>query len=71
MKNSVNTNLLIFDEIMDSSLDANGTEAFMSLLGQFGEDTNIFVISHKGDILFDKFHSVIRIEKKNDFSMIV
>lgn len=71
MKNSVNTNLLIFDEIMDSSLDAAGTESFMSLLGTFGEDTNIFVISHKGDVLFDKFHSVIRIEKKNDFSTIV
>ena len=71
MKNSVNTNLLIFDEIMDSSLDAAGTEAFMSLLNTFGEDTNIFVISHKGDLLFDKFHSVIRVEKKNDFSTIV
>ena len=71
MKNSVNTNLLIFDEIMDSSLDAAGTESFMSLLDTFGEDTNVFVISHKGDILFDKFHSVIRIEKKNDFSTIV
>lgn len=71
MKNSVNTNLLIFDEIMDSSLDAAGTESFMSLLDTFGADTNIFVISHKGDVLFDKFHSVIRIEKKNDFSVIV
>ena len=70
MKNSVNTNLLIFDEIMDSSLDASGTECFMSLLHTFGEDTNIFVISHKGDQLFDKFHSVIKIEKKNDFSVI-
>lgn len=70
MKNSVNTNLLIFDEIMDSSLDANGTEMFMTLLDQFGEGTNIFVISHKGDVLFDKFHSVIRVEKKNDFSVI-
>jgi energy-coupling factor transporter ATP-binding protein EcfA2 len=70
MKNSVNTNLLIFDEIMDSSLDNSGTESFMSLLDQFGEDTNIFVISHKGDILFDKFHSVIRVEKKNDFSVL-
>lgn len=70
MKNSVNTNLLIFDEIMDSSLDANGTESFMSLLDQFGEGTNIFVISHKPDVLFDKFHSVIRVEKKNDFSVI-
>lgn len=71
MKNSVNTNLLIFDEIMDSSLDAAGTECFMSLLDTFGEDANIFVISHKGDVLFDKFHSVIRVEKKNDFSVIV
>lgn len=71
MKNSVNTNLLIFDEIMDSSLDAAGTESFMSLLDTFGTGTNIFVISHKGDVLFDKFHSVIRIEKKNDFSVIV
>ena len=70
MKNSVNTNLLIFDEIMDSSLDAAGTESFMSLLDTFGLETNIFVISHKGDQLFDKFHSVIRIEKKNDFSTI-
>ena len=70
MKNSVNTNLLIFDEIMDSSLDVNGTESFMNLLDQFGEDTNVFVISHKGDLLFDKFHSVIKIEKKNDFSVI-
>ena len=71
MKNSVNTNLLIFDEIMDSSLDTSGTEAFMSMLNQFGLDTNIFVISHKGDMLFDKFHSVLRVEKKNDFSVIV
>ena len=71
MKNSVNTNLLIFDEIMDSSLDAAGTESFMSLLDTFGEDANIFVISHKGETLFDKFHSVIRVEKKNDFSVIV
>lgn len=71
MKNSVNTNLLIFDEIMDSSLDTSGTEAFMSMLDQFGLDTNIFVISHKGDMLFDKFHSVLRVEKKNDFSVIV
>lgn len=70
MKNSVNTNLLIFDEIMDSSLDAAGTESFMSLLNQFGDDTNVFVISHKGQTLFDKFHSVIQIEKKNDFSVI-
>jgi DNA repair exonuclease SbcCD ATPase subunit len=70
MKNSVNTNLLIMDEIFDSSLDANSTELLMALLDQFSVDTNIFVISHKGDQLHDKFHSVIRVEKKNDFSII-
>ena len=70
MKNSANTNLLIFDEIMDSSLDTAGTDSFMALLDQFSEGTNIFVISHKGDVLIDKFHSLIRFEKKNDFSVI-
>ncbi|CAB4125313.1 endonuclease subunit [uncultured Caudovirales phage] len=70
MKNSANTNLLLFDEIMDSSLDAAGTDSFMALLDQFSEGTNIFVISHKGDVLVDKFHSLIRFEKKNDFSVI-
>lgn len=71
MKNSVNTNLLIFDEIMDSSLDDAGTDSFMNMLDTFGEETNIFVISHKGEQLFDKFHSVIKVEKKNEFSVIV
>lgn len=70
MKNSVNTNLLIMDEIFDSSLDANSTELLLSLLNEF-TDTNIFVISHKGDGLFDKFHSIIQFEKKNDFSVMV
>ena len=69
MKNSVNTNLLIMDEIFDSSLDAQGTEMLMSLLGQVTLDTNVFIISHKGDQLFDKFRSVIRFEKVNEFSV--
>jgi DNA repair exonuclease SbcCD ATPase subunit len=69
MKNSVNTNLLILDEIFDSSLDNAGTDYFLSVMGQF-ENSNVFVISHKGDQLFDKFRSVIKFEKKNDFSII-
>jgi DNA repair exonuclease SbcCD ATPase subunit len=71
MKNSVNTNLLLLDEIFDSSLDAAGTDYFLNLMNQFGEKSNIFVISHKGDQLFDKFRSVIKFEKRNDFSIIV
>jgi DNA repair exonuclease SbcCD ATPase subunit len=71
MKNSVNTNLLLLDEIFDSSLDTAGTDYFLNLMQQFGENTNIFVISHKGDQLFDKFRSVIKFEKRNDFSVIV
>lgn len=70
MKNSVNTNLLLLDEIFDSSLDTAGTDYFLNLINQFGENTNIFVISHKGDQLFDKFRSVVKFEKRNDFSVI-
>jgi len=70
MKNSVNTNLLLLDEIFDSSLDTAGTDYFLNLMNQFGENTNIFVISHKGDQLFDKFRSVIKFEKRNDFSVV-
>ncbi len=71
MKNSVNTNLLILDEIFDSSLDTSGTDYFLSVMSQLGERSNTFVISHKGDQLFDKFRSVIKFEKRNDFSVIV
>lgn len=71
MKNSVSTNLLILDEVFDSSLDANGTDYVMQLLHSLSEGTNIFVISHKGDQLFDKFRSIIKFEKKNNFSRIV
>ena len=70
MKNSVNTNLLLLDEIFDSSLDTAGTDYFLNLMNAFGENSNIFVISHKGDQLFDKFRSVIKFEKRNDFSVI-
>ena len=71
MKNSVATNLLILDEVFDSSLDNNGTDYVMSLLDTIGEDTNLFVISHKGDQLFDKFRSLIKFEKKNNYSEMV
>jgi len=71
MKNSVNTNLLLLDEIFDSSLDTAGTDYFLTLMNTLGENSNIFVISHKGDQLFDKFRSVIKFEKRNDFSVIV
>lgn len=70
MKNSVNTNLLLLDEIFDSSLDTAGTDYFLTLMNTLGEHSNIFVISHKGDQLFDKFRSVIKFEKRNDFSVI-
>ena len=71
LRNSTNTNLLILDEVFDASLDANGCDEFLKLLQQLGIDTNIFVISHKGDILYDKFHSQIRFEKTKNFSRIV
>ena len=69
MKNSASTNLLLLDEVFDSSLDVNGTDYVMQLLNTIGEETNVFVISHKGDQLFDKFRSVIRFEKKNNYSV--
>jgi DNA repair exonuclease SbcCD ATPase subunit len=70
MKNSVHTNLLIFDEVFDGSLDNNGTEEFLKLLNMVNDGVNIFVISHKGDVLSDKFNHTIRFEKKNNFSRI-
>ena len=70
LRNSASTNLLIMDEIFDSSLDNSGTDEFLKILQSFTNDTNIFVISHKGDSLYDKFHSVIKFEKKKNFSKI-
>ena len=71
LKNSTNTNLLILDEVFDSSLDTVGTEEFLKLIHEMGHDTNVFVISHKGDQLFDKFRSIIKFEKHNNFSQVV
>tara|TARA_R110001606_G_scaffold227788_11_gene375869 strand:- start:491 stop:2221 length:1731 start_codon:yes stop_codon:yes gene_type:complete len=70
LKNSVNCNLLILDEVFDSSLDAVGTEEFLKLLTTFGSRANIFVISHKSDTMTDKFQNHIVFEKKNNFSRI-
>jgi DNA repair exonuclease SbcCD ATPase subunit len=70
-KNSTNTNLLLLDEIFDSSLDNSGIDDFLRILDALTEDTNVFVISHKGDSLFDKFTNVIRFEKVNGFSKIM
>jgi energy-coupling factor transporter ATP-binding protein EcfA2 len=69
IKNSTNTNLLILDEIFDSSLDTSGTDDFLKILNTFA-DQNVFVISHKQDILFDKFRSVIQFKKEKNFSRI-
>ena len=71
LKNSTNTNLLILDEVFDSSLDTVGTDEFLKLIHEMGTDTNIFVISHKGDQLFDKFRSVIKFQKVNNFSQVI
>jgi len=70
LKNSVNCNLLILDEVFDSSLDAVGTEEFLKLLTTFGNRANIFVISHKSDTMTDKFQNHVVFEKKNNFSRI-
>jgi len=67
MKNSTNTNLLILDEIFDSSLDGQGTEDFFKLMNTMSKE-NVFIISHKGDILFDKFTNIIKFEKQNNFT---
>ncbi len=69
LKNSSNTNLLILDETFDSSLDAGGTEELMKILHML-EGVNLFVISHKGDILQDKFMNVIKFTKEKNFSRI-
>ena len=70
MKNSVNTNLLIMDEVFDSSLDGMGTEEFLKIIRFVIQDANVFVISHK-ESLHDKFGDVIRFDKVKGFSRIV
>ena len=71
LKNSASTNLLILDEVFDSSLDNTATDLVMTLLNTLGEGTNVWVISHKGDQLFDKFTHVIKFVKKKNFSVII
>ena len=70
MKNSANTNLLILDEIFDSSLDTSGTDDFLKILHTVSDKTNVFVISHKTESLQDKFASTLHVEKKQNFSVI-
>ena len=71
MKNSVNTNLLILDEILDGSLDANGTDEFLKIIQTLTDDTNTFIISHKTDAIADKFDKTYRFEKVRNFSRLV
>ena len=70
MKNSANTNLLVLDEIFDSSLDTSGTDDFLKILHTVSDSTNVFVISHKTDALQDKFASTLKVTKQQNFSVI-
>lgn len=70
LRNSINTNILIMDEVFDSSLDSNGTEEFLKIINHLTSDTNTVIISHKSDQLYDKFEKVIRFEKYKNFSRI-
>ena len=70
LKNSTNTNLLILDEVFDSSLDDTGTQEFLKILYTLGKEQNVFVISHKGDVLQDKFNTIIKFEKVKGYSRI-
>jgi energy-coupling factor transporter ATP-binding protein EcfA2 len=71
LRSSINTNLLIMDEVFDGSLDANGTEEFMKILTKITDDNNVFIISHKTDQLWDKFPKVIKFEKVQNFSRMI
>ena len=70
LRNSVTTNLLIMDEVLDGSLDQAGTDEFLKIINELTADSNVFIISHKGDALYDKFDHVIKFEKKKNFSQI-
>lgn len=71
MKNSVNTNLLIFDETLDSSLDLNGIDQFLDLIESLDTNTNVIVISHRGDALGDRFDRTLKFEKKKNFTKMI
>lgn len=68
LRNSVTTNLLIMDEVLDGSLDQAGTDEFLKIVNELTADSNVFIISHKGDVLQDKFDHTIKFEKKKNFS---
>ena len=68
MKNSAATNLLILDEVFDSSLDDSSTDELLKILKALDKTVNLFVISHKGELLLDKFDKTLKFEKTNDFS---
>ena len=68
LRNSINTNLLIMDEVFDSSMDASGVEEFMKILNNLTQDSNVIIISHKTDQLIEKFERVIKFEKHKNFS---
>lgn len=70
LRNSASTNLLIMDEVFDSSLDGVGTEKFLSIIKSLTKETNVFIISHKGDQLIDKFTDIIKFEKHKNFSRV-
>ena len=68
LRNSINTNILIMDEVFDSSLDSDGTEDFIKLINSLTKEQNTFIISHKSDQLFDKFEKVVKFTKVKNFS---
>ena len=70
IRNSATTNILIMDEVFDSSLDSTGIDEFLKILNELTSDTNVYIISHKGDQLIDKFHNIIKFEKHKNFSRI-
>jgi ABC-type Mn2+/Zn2+ transport system ATPase subunit len=69
MKNSISTNLLLLDEIFDSSLDGQGTDDFIKILNTL-EGENVFIISHKQDLMVDKFKNIMKFEKYKNFTRV-
>jgi len=70
LRNSASTNLLILDEVLDGSLDSNGTDEFLKIINNLTQDTNTFIISHKVDQMYDKFTNVLKFEKHKNFSRV-
>ena len=70
-KNSINCNLLILDEVFDSSLDSIGMEELMKLVNIISSKSNVYIISHKSDQLVDKFQNTVSFEKKHNFSKMI